>query len=161
MNRLCLIAALLVAGCSPAPPARPPLVTGANESIRFATGPCFGRCPVFTIEVWSDGRASFSGERFTAVEGRRDFTVTPAQYADYARRLAPYRPRGERRLSGAVCGENYEPDMPWIDVQWIGKDPPDRLHIDIGCDPQANEAMIEAVGRAPEVLGITAWVRGD
>jgi hypothetical protein len=114
-----------------------------------------------TVEVRSDGKAMFEGRAHTAVVGRRDFTVTPAQFADYRRRLAPYRPNGERLLDGAHCPGPVATDMPSIDVRWSGAGRADRLVLYLGCDPQKNSELFDAVGRAPEVLGITAWVRGD
>lgn len=150
------IAALLVAGCAAG------TRSGAElETIRFETTACHGRCPVLTVEVSSDGKAMFEGRAHTAVTGRRDFTVTPAQFADYRQRLAPFRPAGERLLDAAHCPGPVATDMPSIDVTWSGVGRPDRLVLYLGCDPDKNADLFDVVGRAPEALGITHWVRGD
>lgn len=131
------------------------------ETIRYELTPCEGNYPAVIVEVRSDGKGMFNGLRDTAVLGRRDFTVTGEQFAAYRARLSPFRPRGERRLEGAVCGDQYMPDLPAIDVRWTADGRDDHLFIDLGCDPKAHEEMAEIVGNAPEVLGITKWVRGD
>ena len=152
------ITAFLLTGCvGKEPPDAPPPI----ETIRYELTPCEGNCPAVVIEVRSDGRATFEGLRHTAVLGRRDFTVTPAQFAAYRARLAPYRPTGERRLEGPICGDNYLVDLPAIDVRWTGGGRDDRLFIDLGCDPKSHEEMVEVVGNAPEIFNITHWVRGD
>ena len=152
------IAAVLLTGC--AGQTRPNVVQPL-ETIRYELTPCEGNCPAVVVEVRSDGKATFDGLRDTAVLGRREFTITTAQFAAYRDRLAPYRPRGERRLEGAICGEKYMPDLPAIDVRWTGGGRDDRLFIDLGCDPDSYEEMVEIVGNAPEILNITHWVRGD
>ena len=44
--------------------------TGTNlesltKVIEMKKGPCFGRCPVFTLTIYDNGLASYEGERFT------------------------------------------------------------------------------------------------
>ena len=155
---LFLIAAWALAGCAAGTRHQP---AAPLETIRYELTPCEGNCPAVVVEVRSDGKGTFDGLRDTAVLGRREFTVTPAQFAAYRARLAPYRPTGERRLEGTICGDNYMVDLPAIDVRWTGAGRDDRLFIDLGCDPESHEDMVEIVGNAPELLGITHWVRGN
>ena len=133
----------------------------AVETIRFETTGCDGRCPVMVVEVRSDGSASFEGKAHTAVIGKRDFTVTPAQYADYLQRLAPHRPVGERLLDAAHCPEPAAIDYPSIEVRWTGAGRADRLLLYLGCEMVWNSKFVDEVGLAPEALNITHWVRGD
>lgn len=42
-------------------------------------GPCFGRCPVFTLTIYDNGLASFEGERFTDRLGLYVKNLTPAK----------------------------------------------------------------------------------
>ena len=129
------------------------------ETIRYELTPCEGTCPAVVVELRSDGNGTFDGLRDTAVLGKRAFWVRPEQFVAYRDRLAPYRPNGERRLEGAICGDKYMPDLPAIDVRWSAGGREDHLFIDLGCDPYAHEEMVEIVGNAPELLGITHWVR--
>ena len=131
------------------------------ETIRYETTGCDGRCPVMTVEVRSDGRGTFEGKAHTAVIGKREFTVTAAQYAEYRRRLEPNRPVGDRLLDAANCPEPAAPDYPSIEVRWTGGGRADRLLLYLGCEMVWNSKLVDEVGLAPEVLGITHWVRGD
>ncbi len=151
------IAALSMPGCagqSRADPVQP------LETIRYELTPCEGNCPAVVVEVRSDGQATFDGLRDSAVLGRREFSVTTAQFAAFRNRLAPYRPNGERRLEGTICGDNYMVDMPGIDIRWTGGDRDDHLFIDLGCDRKSNKKMVDIVRNALEMLDITHWVRG-
>ena len=150
------VAALALAGCIPAsrPPAAPMPIEG--DSISYETGPCFGRCPVYSVTVRPDGTGVFEGKRFTAMTGTRSFTLSRAEYDAFAARLAPYRP-----ASGDVRYSHGEPncpsaptDMPSIDVRWtraIGDS--QGLHFYLGCR-RGNEAVAEALGSAVELLPV-------
>jgi hypothetical protein len=106
----------------------------AVETIRYETTGCDGRCPVMVIEVRSDGKATFEGKAHTAVIGRRDFTVTAAQYAEYRQRLEPNRPVGERLLDAESCPEPAALNYPSIEVRWTGPGRSDRLLLYLGCE---------------------------
>ena len=131
------------------------------ETIHYETTGCDGRCPVMVVEVRSDGKGRFEGRAHTAVIGKRDFTVTPAQYAAYRQRLEKHRPAGERLLDAANCPEPAAIDYPSIEVRWTGNGRADRLLLYLGCEMVWNSKFVDEVGLAPEVLGITHWVRGD
>jgi len=39
--------------------------------------PCFGSCPVYTLEIHEDGTVLYEGIRFVEVEGSQEFTLDP------------------------------------------------------------------------------------
>jgi hypothetical protein len=133
----------------------------AAETIRYETSPCFGACPVYVVTVSSDGGGTFEGKRFTAVTGERAFTVTPAQFAEFRRQLAPFRPTdGERRIASgeADCGSMIT-DQPSAAVTWSGGDaPPASLSLYYGCTAPDLAAMKTALRSAPEALPIAAYI---
>jgi hypothetical protein len=131
------------------------------ETITYETTGCDGRCPVMVVEVRSDGTGTFEGKAHTAVIGKRDFTVTASQYVEYRQRLEPHRPEGERLLDAANCPEPAAIDYPSIEVRWTDAGRSDRLLLYLGCEMVWNSKFVDEVGLAPEVLGITHWVRGD
>ena len=133
----------------------------ALETIRYETTGCDGRCPVMVVVVRSDGTATFEGKAYTAVIGRREFTVTREQFAEFRKRLEPHRPVGERLLDAAHCPEPAAINYPSIEVRWTGQGRDDRLLLYLGCEMVWNSKFVDEVGLAPEVLGITQWVRGD
>lgn len=147
------VAGLALAGCSHGNHAGPKPIPVETDSITYETGPCFGACPVYSITVRPDGSGVFTGKRFTAVTGERAFKLTPAQYAAFAARLAPYRPAsGEVRYEGKNCRQ-VATDMPSVDVRWtraIGDS--QALMFYFGCDMDKNRAMANALGGAIEAL---------
>ena len=152
-------AALALAGC--VAPERPDVLTPIEaDSISYQTGPCFGRCPVYTVSVRPDGTGMFEGRNFTAVTGERAFRLTRAEYDAFAAKLAPYRPeRGEIRYTPDEprCG-SAPTDMPSVEVIWtraIGDS--QKLHFYYGCR-NANPAMAEALGHAAELLPIQTLI---
>ena len=151
-------ALMLLAGCATTGATAPPQVA---ETIRYETSPCFGACPVYAVTVSSDGSGSFEGKRFTAVTGERAFTVTPAQFAEFRARLAPFRPAdGERRIASgeADCGSMIT-DQPSAAVTWSGGDaPPASLSLYYGCTAPQLAAMKAALRAAPEALSIASYV---
>ena len=129
------------------------------ESISYETSPCFGTCPVYVVTIQPDGRGTFEGKRFTAVTGTRDFTASPDAYRAFAAALAPYRPTGERLVHmGAQECPNAPTDMPSVDVRWSERSgASDHLGFYTGCRA-GNEAMAEALRRAPDTLPIAGFV---
>jgi hypothetical protein len=136
---------------APAAPVRPV----SDEAIEYQTGPCFGSCPVYRFQVNPNGTGSFTGIRFTAVTGQRSFRVTPQQAAALAQRLAPYRPatgRTRRYSHGEPGCERAATDMPSAEVRWRARRSTTTLYFDFGCDRDANHAMAEAIGNAPDLI---------
>ena len=150
-----LFGPLLLAGCAtqmaPAP-------VPVAQTIRYETGPCFGACPVYALAVSANGQGVFTGKRFTEATGERRFLVTPGQYAAFAARLAPYRPRGERRYTpGSPLCPHAATDMPSVDVRWDGPQGGDHLYYYFGCNMD-DRGIADALGQAPDVLGIEALI---
>ena len=154
------VAGLALAGCARTEAPKPMPIE--SDSITYETGPCFGRCPVFSITIRPDGSGIFTGKNFTAVSGARAFKLSPADYAAFAARLRPYRPEsGERRYAHGEKGcEQVVTDMPSVDVRWtraIGDS--QSLHYYYGCRDAANRPMADVLGNAPDMLpGIEAMI---
>ena len=150
-----VIAAMVaIAGCDTVPVPPPP----APETIRYATSPCSGTCPVYTVTVSSDGVGLFEGTRFTAVTGPRHFTLTPAQFADFRARLAAVRPVGERLLQPPNCNGRVAPDLSGVDLRWMSVARNDRLAVNYGCDRATNAALFDLLRAAPLALPIATFI---
>lgn len=159
MRLVMTIAALaILAGCTTTGAAEP---QQAAETIRYERGPCFGVCPVYAVTVSSDGAGTFEGKRFTGVTGERTFAITPAQFADFRKRLAPYRPAtGERRIESgsADCGAMMT-DQSSVSVSWQGGGAaPASLSLYYGCTAPDLAAMKQALGKAADALPIAALI---
>ena len=138
----------------------PPPTAGSVETIRYEKIGCYGECPVFVLTVRSDGGATFDGQEFTAVKGVREFRVTSKQFAEFQRRLAPYRPVGERLLEGTNCLLPPVTDASAVDIKWQGKGPTSHLYAYYGCDMERNREMFVAIRDAPYAISQVAVLIG-
>lgn len=48
------------------------------SAVKMSRGYCYGRCPVYSIEVQSNGLVRYSGKQFVEKEGIYEKTFTPA-----------------------------------------------------------------------------------
>ncbi|WP_129586209.1 DUF6438 domain-containing protein [Sphingomonas montana] len=155
-------AALALTGCAtsgpvatlqtPAPP------QAQIQAITYATTPCHGFCPVYSVTIAADGTGTFTGTRNTAVTGERRFTVRPAQAAAFFARLQPYLPTGELLLNGPDACNSYASDLPSADVTWRGAGGSGHLVYDYGCDRDEHRQLADALRAAPTVLPIAELI---
>ncbi len=52
---------------------------------------CFGRCPVYTVELMSDGGVYYEGMKNTEFVGKREAHLTPQQMQKFFKQLAKYK----------------------------------------------------------------------
>jgi hypothetical protein len=155
------VGALALAGCAHKGGGDAGTPGGTGERIDYETGPCFGFCPVYKVSVYPGGRGVFTGIRNTNVSGEQAFTVTPEQYAAFARALAPFRPAiGDRLVQPGKPGcEHQATDLPSVDIHWTGMGRQlRRLYFYYGCNMEANAKMAEALGNAPDALPIATMI---
>ena len=157
MKRLGLIAALglTVAGCARTPAPETSAPAAAVTQISYSTGPCFGACPVYAFTVQANGDGSFEGKRFTQTGGTKSFRLTRAQFDSFAAALAPYRPKpgtSRRYAHGEKGCERAATDMPSAEISWTGPGGKSSLSYYFGCDMEANRAMADAIGNAPDLI---------
>jgi len=73
VSAICLlaVAALLVSGCDTASILGPGAgsASAKNLKVSYHAGACYGRCEVFTLELYANGLMLFKGERFTERPG--------------------------------------------------------------------------------------------
>lgn len=130
----------------------------AVETISYETGPCFGACPVYRVEVSSDGRGVFTGRRFTAVAGERAFRVTPRQYAAFRHRLQALHGHGTVDLTGPPLCEAMATDLPSVEVRWSGRFRAFVLRANYGCPSTRNGWMFPHLRQAPADLPIAGFI---
>ena len=51
-----------------------------QETIRYSSSPCFGTCPIYSVEITPEGTVHFNGKQYTKVVGTQDLTVDPLVY---------------------------------------------------------------------------------
>lgn len=120
LKPIAAVAALALAGCTTTP-------TQDNagsmvESIAFSTGPCFGACPVFEIELDRSGDGTYRGERFVAVKGERPFTASAVEWQAFTERLEPFRPETSVSYGFENCDGPTVTDQATVAVTWRDAD---------------------------------------
>ena len=154
--------ALALAGCATTGQHRGSQAAASSQppvrSMTYATTPCHGFCPVYSVAIGTDGAGVFTGIRNTAVIGQRRFTATPEQVADFFGRLQPYLPVGELLLTGPDTCKTYATDLPSVDVRWTGGNGAGHLLFDLGCDRDKHHMLAEALRTAPQALPIAGLI---
>ena len=128
------------------------------ETISYATGPCFGACPVYKLTVSSDGRGVFEGERFTTVTGRHAFRATPAQWRAFRARLDALHGHGTVELTDQRMCKVMATDMPSVEVVWSGAFRPFTFRANYGCDRERFGSMFTHLQQAPGALPIAGFI---
>jgi hypothetical protein len=85
----CLIA-LLTAGCASAGARHPR--PGVDTFVRMERTECLGRCPIYTVTLFEDGRVLYQGGKLApaVTEWRRISAAEAARVLDAAQRLEPW-----------------------------------------------------------------------
>lgn len=146
---------------TPAPDAPIPV---ERETITYATQPCFGFCPVYSVTVSPDGEGMFEGERHVDATGSHAFRIDPATYRRFADHLAAVRPEsGDRNISHGEpdCG-NAPTDMPSITVRWSSNTgaADQNLRLYLGCNSAEAKRVAAVLKAAPDMLPIDQFI-GD
>lgn len=153
-----IAAGMILTACASAS-GQPGAPASAPASITYSTGPCFGACPVYSVTVRGDGTGVFTGERFTAVTGQRDFTLSRQQFAAFADMLVAHRPEGREEIThGHPRCRMVATDMPSAEVTWNDAEGPDTLSYYFGCRDPENETLAEALRDAPRMLPIEGFI---
>jgi hypothetical protein len=56
--------------------------TEAGPVLTFERTPCFGTCPVYTMQVYADGRVAYEGRHHVPLLGKKEFRLPAAAVAD-------------------------------------------------------------------------------
>ncbi|MFD2721733.1 DUF6438 domain-containing protein [Hymenobacter monticola] len=59
--------------------------TEAGPVLTYERTPCFGTCPVYTMQVYADGRVAYEGRHHVPLIGRKEFKLPAAAVADMLR----------------------------------------------------------------------------
>lgn len=137
--------------------ATPPPRADMVERISFdpISEPFCGRCENTSFVVGADGELKIETGHWEGAyrdwrRRRSTQRVSPEQFAEFKRRLEPYRP-----LQGAAQRDDtcvtYHHDLPGAVVEWSVGGQRVRRVFDFGC--RDDLVMIEAVRGAPSILG--------
>lgn len=127
------------------------------DEINFSATECYGTCPAFTIVVEDSGQGHFEGKAYVARFGSHDFDASSKQFADFAQRLAPFRPAGEKAYLDGPCIT----DAPSVLVSWTTGGRTDTLRWNLGCHTPWPVEQNLALYRAWEILPVEDLVGSD
>ncbi|MHA6317484.1 DUF6438 domain-containing protein [Altererythrobacter sp. CAU 1778] len=154
------LASVSLSGCMATAPE--PQSSASGESITFSVSPCFGACPQFAVDVSKDGNGTYTGERFVAVTGERDFTATAVQTQAFFDRLEKFRPERSVRYDYENCEGPVATDSPSVKVTWNDADGgATTLDWYMGCRQPGLTEVSNALYRAWEELPLAELVGSD
>lgn len=155
-------------GCTPAqngsvdqadPPAA---VVSADSRITMQRLPCFGTCPVYTVDVAADGTVTFTGDRFVEVTGTSTGMIEPAAVAALVQSLVAdgFFEMEDRYTDDAkVCGL-YHTDAPRVKLTLRTEGRLKMVEHDYGCS-DAPDRLREMQERVDSVAGVSRWVEAS
>ncbi|MBJ6120395.1 DUF6438 domain-containing protein [Sphingomonas mollis] len=133
------------------------MIQPGAERLTIAVGPCYGTCPVYSIELAPDGTGRFQGKEHVAVSGTRSFRADVAAQGDLMASLAPYRP-ATGTITQTRC-EQQVSDQPSYTLTWTMADGRSTmLTHDRGCLSAANVRLNEVLAGVPETLGLREMI---
>lgn len=123
--------------------------------------PCFGTCPVYSVQVSRSGRVTFDGVRFVRDSGR----VVDSLPADSLRVLADAISRARffefagKYVHGEPACALYATDLPTVVITVSADDRTHRVEHDRGCRG-APESLAALEERIDGIIGTWRWTTG-
>ena len=147
------LAALLLFGCQSSPEVKKDtaaLQQPTGVLVSLERGACFGRCPIYVVEVRTDGALHFKGERNVKVTEPVDVKLDAAQ-------LERLTARFERSgFSGWKDFTNHQvTDQATVVLTFKGK----TVHHYLG-DDQAPDGLSQLERDVDAIIGTERWVSG-
>ena len=108
MKHALLLSAAALAACASAPP------LSETAYVMLERGPCFGRCPVYSVAMNAQGLVRFKGQRNVLQPGEHQQQHAPAEFArllDEVTRLGVFDLADSYSPGDPTC-RHYATDMP-------------------------------------------------
>jgi Domain of unknown function (DUF6438) len=158
-----LLAVLLLLGCAPrngsgAADERSERASPDGPVITLERTACFGRCPVYSVAVSTDGTVQYEGKAHVAHVGHASTRVEPSQIRALLSEIdqAGYFSLPERyTASEPACGR-YASDSPSVTTSVKLHGATKRVVHDYGCS-NAPGALTVLERRIDDVLGSAQW----
>ena len=149
--------------------------TGCKQKARLSTdavdsslvmslerGPCRGRCPVYRVDVYGDGKVRFDGKQYVGTIGAQNGTAPAAAVQDLLRTIqnSEFSSVDTSFVMGsAACGQ-YMPDLPMSKLSAKLGTQMKTVHHDPGCRNAPRflrtlEAQVDSVARTAR------WIAGN
>ncbi|MFM5932354.1 MAG: DUF6438 domain-containing protein [Novosphingobium sp.] len=124
-------------------------------SVTVQAGDCYGLCPVFDMEVDSNGTVDFTGKRFTIRSGHSEGRSPEEDYDRFVAELDQHRPL----FSSSPGPEDCPADGQFVRVTWwVGPIPTSFLLVGDGCKGANNDTAIAAIWAGLEFVDIEHYM---
>ncbi|WP_202741930.1 DUF6438 domain-containing protein [Acinetobacter calcoaceticus] len=125
-----------------------------QETIRYASSPCFGACPIYSVEVAPTGLIRFEGKQYTKAIGVKEIQGSIKDYQKLVSDLKTYRPETGTQAKTSGCQQTAT-DMSSYYISWIQANGTEtKLSHYKGCMSPANNKLNKIMDSLPEQLGI-------
>ena len=125
-----------------------------QETIRYASSPCFGACPIYSVEVAPTGLIRFEGKQYTKAIGVKEIQGNVKDYKKLVSELKTYRPETGTQAKTGGCQQTAT-DMSSYYISWIQPNGTEtKLSHYKGCMSPANSKLNKIMDNLPDQLGI-------
>lgn len=125
-----------------------------QETIRYASSPCFGACPIYSVEVAPTGLIRFEGKQYTKAIGIKEIQGSVKDYQKLVSDLKTYRPETGTQAKTGGCQQTAT-DMSSYYISWIQANGTEtKLSHYKGCMSPANNKLNKIMDSLPEQLGL-------
>lgn len=155
---LLLACVALSTGCAPRRGATASAAPDTIPTLTLSRGACYGRCPIYSLALFDDGRTVFTGIQFTRLTGSDTAHVSRDAVDSLRRALESRRfdALPARITSGTTLCGAYAPDLPTVALSLRTGDAVHRVEYDGGCmdHPRWLDSLATLVD---SVAGTSRW----
>lgn len=153
------LAICALSACAPGPRPNGDGITSSPTSVvSVSVGPCFGFCPVYDVAFDTEGVVRFSGERHTAVLGKRERKGDPATSRALHAELRRFRPAAG--TTAIVECTNAVSDTSSYKIIWTEPDGGQTTATaQRGCAGGPGRDLGAILESLPQRLGIAEWAQ--
>lgn len=131
-----------------------------QEKIVIQSNPCYGTCPVYEIEISTNGQGRYMGKQNTIVMGERPFQIDSITYQKIADELDTLKPAWGVVADNQDC-QPLATDHTTYRITWYQQQQQASYIHDSGCHSQKGLQITSYLYYIPRLVGIEAWVRKE
>lgn len=150
-TRACLIALLMMSTFS-----QVALPAETIDVITFSRGPCLGSCPIYQVDVYSDGLLIFKGRKFVSFIGVKRIQTNPNLFLSLK---TAFKEATKEPIDYLGC-ENFVTDNPTVEINYLGSASYSEGYHNYGCTGYDGEdRLLRVVKQFQELLPINEWIK--
>ncbi len=135
-----------------------------GTEITLERGACFGRCPIYSLKITSDGRVRFLGQSYTGTQGKATGRISDKNLRSIISEFekARFFEMKSRYQSGKDCGVSST-DSPSVTVSIKIRALRKSVYFYLGCQNAPNNISARMIGlskKIDEAANAEQWVNG-